>query len=209
MAQPSIINLQPAVAMTLSAPIGRRRGKMDNQADARAKSDAPSAFDGAEFEAHQSVLRGYFARRVRQAQDVDDYVQDVYLRALAAAPARGVDNWRAFLLRVASSLLVDRFRRNAARHQDAHDGLDEVAELADDGAATPEHTVMVRQELASLEAALRDIDPLARHAFLLVRVDGLSHREVAGRLGLEVKMVSRQIERVLAHLARTMVEPAR
>ncbi|WP_044559421.1 RNA polymerase sigma factor [Azospirillum sp. B4] len=182
---------------------------MDNQADARADGDPPSRLDAAEFEAHQSVLRGYFARRVRQAQDVDDYVQDVYLRALAAAPARGVDNWRAFLLRVANSLLIDRFRRNAVRHQDAHHALDDVAELVDDGIATPERTVMFRQELACLEAALRDVDPLARHAFLLVRVDGLSHREVASRLGLEVKMVSRQIERVLAHLARTMVEPAR
>ncbi|MEE3623905.1 RNA polymerase sigma factor [Nitrospirillum sp. BR 11752] len=182
---------------------------MDSQADARTDSTPPSVFDSAELEAHQSALRGYFARRVRQAQDVDDYVQDVYLRALSAAPDRGVDNWRAFLLRVANNLLIDRFRRNTARHQDAHDGLEEVAELVDDGAATPERTLMFRQELACLEAALRDVDPLARHAFLLVRVDGLSHREVAGRLGLEVKTVSRQIERVLAHLARTLVEPSR
>ncbi|MDE1150806.1 MAG: RNA polymerase sigma factor [Azospirillaceae bacterium] len=178
---------------------------MDRHAENHAFEDA----DSADLEAHQSLLRGYFARRIRQTQDVDDYVQDVYLRALAAAPSRGVENWRAFLLRVANNLLVDRFRRNATRHHDAHQALDDVGELTDENGHSPEHTAMMRQELACLEAALRTVDPLARHAFLLVRVDGLSHREVAGRLGLEVKMVSRHIERVLAHLARTLVEPTR
>lgn len=178
---------------------------MHTDGDPRLAGSTPSPDDDRP-ETHRSLLRGYFARRVRHAQDVEDCVQEVYLRALASAPSGGVGNWRGFLLRVADSLLVDRFRRGAARCQDAHQPLDESGELADHGAHSPESTALFRQELASLENALRDIDPLARHAFLLVRVDGLSHKEVAARLGLEVKMVSRHIERVLAHLARTLVE---
>lgn len=207
MAQASIINLQRIPAMTFPVPKGRLRGNMDSKADTR--HPPANIAENDDLETYQGLLRGYFARRVRLAQDVDDYVQDVFLRALSAAPDRGVENWRAFLLRVANNLLIDRFRQGATRHRDAHDALDTVGELVDDCGHSPEHTAMFRQELACLEAALRDVDPLARHAFLLVRVDGLSHREVAARLGLEVKMVSRQIERVLAHLARTMVGPTR
>lgn len=225
-----VINLQPRSAITtgtgsvvrrgadgetLSRRQGNGRGGMEGRAreeparEGRADGDqAIGAGDGggADMHQHQSLLRGYFARRVRHPQDVDDYVQDVYLRALSAAPTEKVDNWRGFLLRVAATLLVDRFRRDSTRRRDEHQGLDESGELTDDQAFSPEHTAMVRQELAALEETLKQVDPLARNVFLLVRVDGLSHRDVAERLGLDVKMVSRHIERVLAFLARALAE---
>lgn len=223
-----VINLQPRSAITTGAGSAVRReadgdilprrqanGRcgMEERARgeerARAEERVIGAGDGgADMHEHQSLLRGYFARRVRHSQDVDDYVQDVYLRALSAAPTEKVGNWRGFLLRVAATLLVDRFRRDSTRRRDEHQGLDESGELTDDQAFSPEHTAMFRQELAVLEETLKQVDPLARNVFLLVRVDGLSHRDVAERLGLDVKMVSRHVERVLAFLARTMAEQA-
>ena len=47
---------------------------------------------------------------------------------------------------------------------------------------------------------------LFRSVFLLVRVEGLTHRDAAKRLGLDVKQASRHVERVLAHLARALAE---
>lgn len=220
-----VINLQPRSAITTGTGSAVRReadgdtlprrqvnGRCGMEERARGEERAGAGVGagagdrGADMHQHQSLLRGYFARRVRHPQDVDDYVQDVYLRALSAAPTEKVDNWRGFLLRVAATLLVDRFRRDSTRRRDEHQGLDESGELTDDQAFSPEHTAMVRQELAVLEETLKQVDPLARNVFLLVRVDGLSHRDVAERLGLDVKMVSRHVERVLAFLARTLAE---
>ena len=54
--------------------------------------------------------------------------------------------------------------------------------------------------------ALKAVDPVARSVFLLVRVEGLTHREAADRLGLDMKRASHLVEKVLTHLARALAE---
>ncbi len=86
----------------------------------------------------------------------------------------------------------------------AHFPIDEA--MVDDGTNDPERALAGRNSLQALGEALKTLSPMARDAFLLVRVDGLSHREAAARLGIETKAVSRHIERSLARLAAMLVE---
>ncbi|WP_022677803.1 MULTISPECIES: RNA polymerase sigma factor [unclassified Novosphingobium] len=146
-----------------------------------------------------AALRAYLKRRMRDGQDLDDMVQDVYLRVLSTPEADPVANVRGFLRRVASNLLIDRYRRKAARLSEHHTTLDE--HIVDDGALAPERIASGRQELALLGDALEAIGPVARDAFLLVRVEGLSHKEAAQRLGITPKAVSHHVERTLARMA--------
>jgi RNA polymerase sigma-70 factor (ECF subfamily) len=155
---------------------------------------------------HQSMLRAYFTRQIGAGADVEDYVQDVFVRVLSAAPSERVGNWRGFLLRVASTLLIDRFRRDRARQRDQHHELEEAGELVDEKAVSPEQVLIGRQNLERLEDALRQVDPIARNVFLLVRVDGLRHRDVAERLGMDTRTVTRLVDRVLVHLSRHLAE---
>lgn len=160
---------------------------------------------GALLEAHRPALTSYFRRRAQSREDAEDYVQDVYLRILAAAPDQDkVRSLRGFLFRAASNLLIDKHRRREARMEAGHFPIDEA--IVDDGTNDPERVLLGRNSLELLQDALTALPPVARDAFLLVRVDGLSHREAAERLGLETKAVSRHIERSLVRLASAMVE---
>lgn len=152
-----------------------------------------------------AALRGYLKRRMRDGQDLDDMVQDVYLRVLSTPETGPVANVRGFLRRVASNLLIDRYRRKAARLSDNHTTLDE--HIVDDGALAPERIASGRQELALLGDALEAIGPVARDAFLLVRVEGFSHKEAAQRLGITPKAVSHHVERTLARMAERLAMP--
>jgi RNA polymerase sigma-70 factor (ECF subfamily) len=152
-----------------------------------------------------AALRGYLKRRMRDGQDLDDMVQDVYLRVLSTPETGPVANVRGFLRRVASNLLIDRYRRKAARLSDNHTTLDE--QIVDDGALAPERIASGRQELALLGDALEAIGPVARDAFLLVRVEGFSHKEAAQRLGITPKAVSHHVERTLARMAERLAMP--
>jgi len=153
--------------------------------------------------AHASVLRAYLRRRVRNTADVDDYVQEIYARVLASVPDRNVSNWRGFLLRVASNLLTDSFRRKRAHMRDKHIPLEEAIDLLD-GQPSVERILEGCEDVQCLTRILESVDPVARSVFLLVRVDGLTHREAAERLGLDTKQASRHVERVLARLARAL-----
>jgi RNA polymerase sigma-70 factor (ECF subfamily) len=131
-------------------------------------------------------------------------VQEVYARALATVPAKNIASPRGFLLRIASTVLVDRWRRDRVRERHNHVALAEASEPEDGGTGSPERALAARQQLALVEAALLELDPLPRQIFLLARLEGLSHRDIGKRLGLEPVQVSRQVERAMAHLARRL-----
>jgi RNA polymerase sigma factor (sigma-70 family) len=57
-------------------------------------------------------------------------------------------------------------------------------------------------ELARLHASLSKLPPLCRDAFLLNRVEGLTHAEIAGRLGVSVRTIDRFMVRAWDHLRR-------
>lgn len=161
--------------------------------------------DGAMLEVHRATLQRYFRRRVQRPEDAEDFVQDVYLRVLAIGPeAEKVRSWRGFLLRAASNLLVDKHRRSETRMERQHVPLE--TDLLDSGTDDPERVLIGRHELHALSEALKTLSPMARDAFLLVRVEGLSHKEAAARLGLETKAVSRHVERSLARLAAMLAD---
>lgn len=87
---------------------------------------------------------------------------------------------------------------------DDHMPLEE--NLIDDDTATPERILGAREELAVLGQALTAMTPVARDAFLLVRVEGYSHKEAARTLGITPKAVSHHVERTLARLAERVME---
>lgn len=160
------------------------------------------------FVDHHSVLKSYISQRVRSPQDAEDYVQEVYARVLASSTdMENFRSWRAILLRVATSVLLDRFRRDSVRRRDHHGPLDEADGVPDSGAACPETTAMRRQQLQRVRDALLELPPICRQAFLLARVEGWSHKEIAARLGIEPAAVGRHIERALVHLARSERDP--
>jgi RNA polymerase sigma factor (sigma-70 family) len=169
------------------------------------------AADGvsAALEAHRPTLRRYFQRRIAPGRDAEDYVQEVYLRVLSAGPASGkIANLRGFLLRAASSVWIDRHRRARARiEQDVQTLTDELSQtITDPAAACPERTAIARDELRALSGAIETLPPVARQAFMLVRIEGMSHKEAARQLGLEPRQVAHHVERSLARLSRSLLE---
>jgi RNA polymerase sigma-70 factor (ECF subfamily) len=152
---------------------------------------------------HHAFLKAYFVRQTRSVQDAEDYVHEVYSRVLAsAAAARPVENWRGMLLRVAKSVVIDQFRRDTARQRDQHLPLDDDLDFVADQQPDPEAAASARQRLAAAEKVLAGLDPVCRQAFLLARVEGFGHKEIAKRLGIAQQSVGRHVQQALYALAR-------
>jgi RNA polymerase sigma-70 factor (ECF subfamily) len=153
----------------------------------------------------EPLLRAYLKQRVGRGEDINDYVQEVYARILTTPPKAAISSWQGLLRRVAANLLIDQTRRDRTSGASGHVGLDDEFDPLDDQ-PSPEQWLMARQRLNAVDGVLRRMPPVARAVFLLVRVEGLSHRATAERLGLDVKSVSRHVERVLVLISRAMVE---
>lgn len=162
-------------------------------------SAANIAFLSSLFAEAQSDLAAFVSRRVG-AQDAADVLQDTWLKMHEHGKP---DTWReprAVLFRTAGNLAVDHWRQQQriARHFDGGK-LPEVASPGPD----PDALVDARRQAEHLASVLDELPEECRQAFLLNRLDGMTHREIADRLGICTKTVQRHIERALGHcLAR-------
>lgn len=165
----------------------------------------PPPLLASQVQAEEPLLRAYLRRRLRAHEDVDDYVQEVYARVLATPPTRAVASWQGLLRRIAANLIIDRSRRARSSAAAQHVALEPDLELGDERPSV-ERALVARQRLEAVAEAIKEASPIARAVFLLVRVEGLTHRAAAERLGIDVKIASRHVERVLALIARRLAE---
>lgn len=136
----------------------------------------------------ESALMQFLQHNWRIEADVPDLRQDIYERVCEAAQERLPDNAKAFLFKTARNLLVDRARRSQIVPIDVTSDF-EVMGLASDS-PSPESSVLARDELRRLQMALDQLPPRCREAVVMARIDGLSGKEIALRMGVNESTVS-------------------
>lgn len=147
------------------------------------------------FAEAQSDLAAFVRRRVG-AQDAADVLQDTWLKLQEHGSTGSWREPRAVLFTTAGNLAVDHWRQQQRYAQ--HFDVGELPEVACPFPG-PETLVDDRRQAERLVAVLDELPAECRQAFLLNRLDGLTHREIADRLGICTKTVQRHIERALGH----------
>lgn len=148
----------------------------------------------------RTTLVAYFRRRAEPAQDIDDLVQEVFLRLSSRGSLDGLENLAGYAVRTAESVLVDRSRRRAVRHHNDHVQFDPERDA--DEAVGPEQIIAGRQDLAAVVAALMTLPERTRTIFVLRRIEGMRYRDIADRLGLSGSAVEKHMVRASLHLLK-------
>lgn len=149
-------------------------------------------------QAARASLTQYFRRRVRDAAEVDDLVQEVFLRLVVRGEGEAVDHVQGYIFQTAASVLADRRRRRIVRHADDHLPFDPEEHGEADFDA--EHLLLERERLRSAAVALLALPERTRAIFLLRRLDGFQYAEIATRLGISVSAVEKHMLRAAQHL---------
>jgi RNA polymerase sigma-70 factor (ECF subfamily) len=158
--------------------------------------------DTAWAELHTNI-RGFVARRVRQPADVDDIVQQVFLRVHQALPTlRDADKLPAWIYQTTRRTIVDYYRAPAQRREvPAGTAIDVVPEEEPGDVTADEHEESALQELARcLDPLMKRLGVADQEALRLVEFDGLTQVEAAGRLGLSVSGMKSRVQRARSHL---------
>ncbi|MBK4994716.1 sigma-70 family RNA polymerase sigma factor [Pseudomonas sp. S37] len=152
----------------------------------------------ASFQEHYDDLLQFLTRRMSDRQRAADVAQETYLKLVNIdEQALPVLHARSFIFRVAGNLAIDALRREqriAASHGDS-EGAGELACPA----PAPEAALLARERLQILDQALLQLPSKARQALLLNRVEGLTQKQVAQRLGVSESMVAKYIGQALRH----------
>jgi RNA polymerase sigma-70 factor (ECF subfamily) len=145
----------------------------------------------AELQPHEPMLRAWLKSRFPHETDVDDILQESYLRVLAAREHGGMKSPKAFLFATARNLAVDRARRRQIVRTDSLVETDALSVL-DESDGIPE-TIARNQELEFLTAAIQLLPDRCRRIFTLRKVYGLSQADIARKLGVSEYTVSAQL----------------
>ncbi|WP_129778195.1 RNA polymerase sigma factor [Peristeroidobacter soli] len=148
---------------------------------------------------HEPALRAWLGRKQRSGINVDDIVQEAYT-ILASQPAyQAIRHPRGYLFQIAHSLVVRHIRRARIVDIQAVEDLDQW----DTAGAAPslEQGAIARDELRYLAETIAVMPEKTREAFILRRVRGLSHRDIARQMKISESTVEKHIARGLRLLA--------
>lgn len=118
-------------------------------------------------------------------------MQEAYLKVLRARAAGRIEHPKAYLFNTARNAALDRVRRERVVSFERLTDLEISSVLEDNGDLMS--TADLDSELELLAAAVRALPSRCREVLVLRKYHGLSHEEIAGRLGITRNTVNAQI----------------
>ncbi|HEX4963225.1 MAG TPA: RNA polymerase sigma factor [Thermoanaerobaculia bacterium] len=155
-----------------------------------------------------SRLRAFIRRRVADARDAEDILQEVLYELVEAVRLMTpVDQVGAWLFRVARNRITDLFRKRAPEAprdvsvEDEAFGFEDLLPSPDGG---PEAELARGVLLEELEAALEELPDEQREVFIAHELEGRSFRELAAEKGLSINTLLSRKHYAVLHLRRRL-----
>lgn len=136
------------------------------------------------------MLRAWLRSRFSSDCEIDDIVQEAFVRMLDARKTTVIESPKAFLFATARNLALARVRRQRAVGEKFLAESD-VLTILDEGADVRQSVVQA-QELELLTQAIQSLPARCRQILTLRKIYGMSQKEVAAQLGIAEHTVEAQ-----------------
>lgn len=166
--------------------------------------DTRASLDAA-IEAYYDEIRAAMRRRGASPVQATEIVHDLYIRlSRNPQPLAGARSLKAFLIRAAVNLGIDRARR-LAFEQTLFATLDAGAEALAHrpGTAIEAHLDRPRR-IAFLRKVILELPPQCRNVFIAHRLMGMRKDEIATALAIRRRMVDRHLRKAMLHCLERM-----
>ena len=145
----------------------------------------------AAFLEYNSFLQKFLAGFLTTQQDIEDVAQEAYLRAYVTEQRETIEQPKAFLFKVARNLALTKL---AKKSRQITDYIEEAGHSANQQTEAPSDLELEAQQCFGLYCeAVASLPEKCRQVFLLRKVHGLSHRDIAARLNLSISSVEKYL----------------
>lgn len=142
---------------------------------------------------HEPALRAWLKRRHVVEFDIDDIVQDTYAKLVALDSVDAIRDPKSYTFQAAWSIFVSSVRRLRIVSIRTVVNFEQLSAEAPE--PLPDRQMEDRDELEQLGIALGTLPEKCLATFTLRRVEGLSQRETAEKLGISEKTVEKHMAR--------------
>lgn len=143
------------------------------------------------FVDYKMSLKRYISRFIHNFADVDDIAQETFLRAFNAEQGRKIERPKSFLFKIAKNLALTQLTQKSRQITDYIEDFDDADVLTGDD--TVEDEVIARQVLGIHCEAVAELPPQCRRVYLMRKVYGMPHKEIAKHLGIAVSTVEKHL----------------
>jgi RNA polymerase sigma factor (sigma-70 family) len=151
----------------------------------------------------EPILVRFLRRNWSDEAEVADLRQEAYVRVYESATRQIPYLAKPFLFQVVRNLIIDRLRQKSVVSIETIADFELLNVTNDD--PSPEHQVEARQQIRLLQLALDELPPRCREVIILRKVEGLSQREVAQRMGITEATVERHVANGVRVLAQSIL----
>lgn len=153
---------------------------------------------------HEADVRAWLRRSMVPPGEVEDIVQDAYCRLVGMTDVAHISNPRAYFFTVARSIVIDRMRRARVVRMETVTEIDSLDVVWDE--PSPERITAARRELERVRGLIARLPGRCRRIFELRKIEGLSQREIAKRLGVTETIVENDVVRGLRLILKAIAE---
>lgn len=144
------------------------------------------------FVSHRPQLRRIAQSIVRTVEQTDDVMQDAFVKLVEFSCDRPVHRPLAYCSQVVRNLALDCCRRRSV--EAAHRSFDvDASEIEVPAVGSPHRSLGDREALVAIDRALGALPHRTRHVFELYRLEGLTQREIADRVGVSLGLINGMI----------------
>ena len=151
---------------------------------------------------YYAPLISFFRKRTHNAPEVQDLVQQVFLRLAQYRELTRIQNPDGFIFQTAANILKDHHRQSIVRQQNADHPA--VSGRRGDSDLSPERVLLGKETLAHLVNALRELPDRTRDVFVLRCFEGLKNVEIAQMHRISVRAVEKHMVKALTHIGRAI-----
>ena len=151
-----------------------------------------------EVHPHDGQLKAYLRGSFPSVRDVEDVVQESYLRIWRRQGEKPIESVKTFLFSIARRLAIDWIRHEKVTAIDRVDNLDTLA-VYDNGSSAADAASRA-ETIAILIDAIDSLPARSREVMILRKFKFLSSRETAARLGILEYTVNMQLMRANARI---------
>lgn len=144
---------------------------------------------------HEPAVRHWLRQLVHWRHEEDDLIQEAYCRLARLPDTAAIASGRAYFFTIVRNLMIERIRRDRVVRIETVAEIDELSVM--DDAVPADRRVSAREQLRLVQRLIDTLPTRCRGVFLLRRIEGLSQRQTAERLGLSENVVEKEVARGL------------
>lgn len=167
------------------------------------RSDKPHEYESIYNEIRSSLLR-YASRYFKRPQDIEDVVQEAFVKVIEAHQNRTINEPKHYLYRTTKNLALKEISKSANKLTDSVGDFE--PDMVSMVGGTLEDDFEAKERLGLLLNAIRELPPKCQRVFVLRRIYGYSHKEISEEMSISVKTVEIHLTRAILHCTEYMEE---